>query len=360
MGSIVKVAFLVPYPLRNAPSQRFRVELFLPALEEVGIRYKLQAFIDEKTWKILYKKGYFFSKTWGILKGFIKRAAFVFFTAPFCQYIFVHREASPVGPPFFEWWLAKVLRKKIIYDFDDAIWMANTVTPNPIVDWIRACWKIKYICRWSYKIAGGNDYLCSYARKYNHKVFLIPTSLDTCKKFSQLKQHSGNKPLTIGWTGSHTTMNYLNMIWPILQKLEAKYQFDFLVISNKKPDFFLKSLKFLKWNEQTEIADLLRIDIGIMPVFQDAFSQGKCGFKIIQYMSLGIPAVASPVGVNENIIEHNVNGFLCHNDDEWYEKLSLLLDSWSLRDELGLMGRKKIVETFSLKANEGKFLALFN
>jgi glycosyltransferase involved in cell wall biosynthesis len=360
MHSSVKVFFLVPYPLRNAPSQRFRVELFLPELSKAGIKYKLQSFIDEKTWRILYKKGYFFLKSWGILKGFIKRFVFAFFAAPFYNYIFIHREASPVGPPIFEWWLAKILRKKIIYDFDDAIWMTNTVTPNPFVDWIRACWKIKYICKWSYKVVGGNDYLCSYAKNYNENVLLIPTCIDTCKKFNRIKEHSNGKVLTIGWTGSHTTMNYLTMIWPIIQKLEKKYQFDFLVISNKKPDFPLKSLQFFSWKEDTEVTDLLKIDIGIMPVFRDAFSQGKCGFKIIQYMALGIPALASPVGVNEKIIENNVNGFLCDKDEEWYQKLSMLLDSSHLRNQLGLMGRKKIEENFSLKANSGKFLSLFN
>jgi len=353
----IKVFFLVPYPLRKAPSQRFRVELFLPELERAGVKYKLQCFLDENTWEILYKKGYFLSKTWGVLKGFIRRLGWTFFIAPFYDYIFIHREASPIGPPFVEWWVAKVLRKKIIYDFDDAIWMANTVTPNRFVDWIRACWKIKYLCSWSHQVIGGNEYLCDYARNYNTNVLLIPTSVDTCR--NPVKEHTDNRTPTIGWTGSHTTMNYLKAIFPTIQKLESKYDFTFLVIANKKPDLALRSLQFLPWNEETEIADLLKIDIGVMPMFNDPFSQGKCGFKIIQYMALGIPALASPVGVNSNIIENKVNGFLCNNEKDWHEKLSLVLDSSQLRTELGLMGRKKIEEKFSLKANKHRFLAVF-
>src|SRR5215208_6971898 len=143
------VLFLVPYPLHKAPSQRFRVEFFLPVLKENGIGYKIEPFLDDKTWDVLYKRSSVLKKAWGVLKGFMKRCKVVFFTAHRFDYVFVHREASPVGPPVFEFFVGRILRKKMIYDFDDAIWMSNTVTPNPFIDWIRAFWKIRYICKWS-------------------------------------------------------------------------------------------------------------------------------------------------------------------------------------------------------------------
>src|SRR5215212_6589521 len=127
-----RILFVVPYPLDKAPSQRFRVEQFFPVLDENGIGYTVASFLDDKTWAVLYQQSSFVKKGWGVVKGFLKRFALLFKAAKY-DYVFVHREASPIGPPFFEFFLAKVFRKKLIYDFDDAIWMVNTVTPNPLV-----------------------------------------------------------------------------------------------------------------------------------------------------------------------------------------------------------------------------------
>jgi glycosyltransferase involved in cell wall biosynthesis len=354
-----RILFVIPYPLDKAPSQRFRVEQFFPALEEHHISYIVAPFLDDKTWAVLYQQSGLLKKGWGVLKGFLKRFALLFKATKY-SHVFVHREASPIGPPVFEFLLAKVLRKKLIYDFDDAIWMVNTVTPSPLVDMIRSVWKIRYICKWSYKVVGGNAYLCNYASKYNRNVVLIPTSVDTCKKFASVKTHSNEKKLVIGWTGSHTTMTYLDMIYPVIRKLEEKYDFTFLVISNKAPEAELRSLRFLPWKKDTEIEDLSKIDIGIMPMFRDPFSEGKCGFKIIQYLSMGIPALATPVGVNATIIEEDRNGFLCEDEQEWYQKLSLLLEDADMRQRMGMNGRKKIEEQFSIKANTEAFINLFS
>src|SRR5215831_18488558 len=113
-----KVLFLVPYPLQTAPSQRFRVELFLPELKTAGIQYSIEPFLDKRTGKILYQKGNFFLKAFGLFKGFVRRWWVLFFKLPFYEYIFIHREAAPVGPPVFEWMIVKLFGKKVIYDFD--------------------------------------------------------------------------------------------------------------------------------------------------------------------------------------------------------------------------------------------------
>jgi glycosyltransferase involved in cell wall biosynthesis len=167
------------------------------------------------------------------------------------------------------------------------------------------------------------------------------------------------RPLVIGWTGSHSTMTYLNAIVPVLEKLEKSYDFKFLVISNQPPAFTLKSLVYLPWKEATEIDDLLQMNIGIMPLEPDEWSEGKCGFKLIQYLSLGIPAVASPVGVNNNIIEDGRNGFLCVSPEEWESALVRLLSDRALRTRLGFNGQEKMRHHFSLESNEQNFLSLF-
>lgn len=360
MANKKKILFLVPYPLHRAPSQRFRVEAFFPLLEEHNMEYRVASFINEKTWNVLYNKSSVLQKAWGVMMGFMKRLYTTLFIVPRYDYVFVHREASPVGPPFSEFIAARIFRCRMIYDFDDAIWMSNTVTPNPVVDWVRAFWKVRSVCRWSRTVSGGNEYLCQYARKYNNNVVLMPTVVDTEKRYGVVKQHRQDKKITIGWTGSHTTMTYLSMMYPVLKKLEEKYDFDFLVISNKKPDYDLRSLRYMPWQEGTEIEDLLQVDIGIMPMFQDPFSEGKCGFKIIQYLALGIPALASPVGVNKTILEHGVNGFLCNGEEDWTRYLSMLLEDASLRNRFGEEGRKKIVAQYSIAAVSDRFLGLFN
>jgi glycosyltransferase involved in cell wall biosynthesis len=353
-----KVLFLLPYPLGKAPSQRFRVEAYFSLLDEHDVNYTTHEFLDEEGWSVLYKQGSVFRKVSSVLKGFLRRAKVVLFDASEYAYIFIHREAAPLGPPIFEWFLARVLMKKIIYDFDDAIWIPNTSRENKIAGWIKAFWKIKYICRWSYKVAGGNNYLCDYARSFNDQVVLLPTCVDTEKRYNQVKDQDSGK-VVIGWTGSHSTMKYLDPIVPVLTQMAREFDAETVIISNKEPSFDFHGLRFFKWQESTEIEDLLKFNIGIMPLEEDAWSEGKCGFKLIQYLALGIPAVASAVGVNKNIIEHGHNGFLCFNDKEWIQALRRLIKDTNLRISMGQQGRKKIEREFSIHANEGVFLKLF-
>jgi glycosyltransferase involved in cell wall biosynthesis len=351
-----KVLFIVPYPLRHAPSQRFRVELFLPHLSESHIQYRVVPFLDRETILVLYKKGFLLKKASGILKGYLKRLITLFFQVPFYDYIFIHREAAPLGPPFFEFVTALIFRKKIIYDFDDAIWIPD-LTARWLA-WIKAFWKIKWICKWADKVVAGNEYLCSYAGSYNSNVILIPTCVDTnCCHNSLKDQH--DRPLTIGWTGSHSTLKYLDPLVPLLSSLAKSFSIRVLVICNQPPSFSFEGLEYIKWSEENEISDLLQVNIGIMPLTEDAWSEGKCGFKLIQYLALGIPAVASPVGVNTKIIGKDNSSLLCRTEDEWRTALTCLITNENLRDTIGKAGRKKIVTSFSIQAYEARFLSLF-
>lgn len=298
-------------------------------------------------------------KAYGVFKGFLKRLFHVAFIAPSYDYVFIHREASPIGPPIFEFILSKILRKKIIYDFDDAIWVTNTSHENKLVNWVKAFWKVKHICRWAYKVSAGNDFLCAYARQYNSNVVLMPTCVDTENRHNQIKNQETEK-IVIGWTGSHSTMKYLDEMVPLLKKTVTELGAEVVIISNKEPAFEFGDLQYLPWKEATETEDLLKMNIGIMPLENDAWSEGKCGFKLIQYMSLGVPAVASPVGVNKTIIDEGQNGFLCTNPDEWYTAIRKLANDTELRKEMGKKGREKIVRKYSIQANSGVFLGLFN
>ena len=121
----------------------------------------------------------------------------------------------------------------------------------------------------------------------------------------------------------------------------------------------MKSLRFIRWSEKSEIDDLLQINIGIMPLEEDVWCEGKCGFKLIQYLALGIPAVASPIGVNKHIIRHGQNGYLCDSMAQWKDALVTLLKDATLRSEMGRAGREKMANEYSTASNETNFISLF-
>ncbi|MDH5398960.1 MAG: glycosyltransferase family 4 protein, partial [Cyclobacteriaceae bacterium] len=122
----------------------------------------------------------------------------------------------------------------------------------------------------------------------------------------------------------------------------------------------LNSLRFVPWNKETEVRDLMQIDVGLMPLTDDPWSRGKCGFKALQYMALGIPCLASPVGVNEQIIDHGVNGYLCGNENDWKKHIVSLLKDENLRKRLGQKGREKVIEDYSVDSNSSNFISLFD
>lgn len=351
------IHFIVPYPKGKAPSQRFRFEQYLDYLTENGFEIQFHSFHTDKSWKRLYSEGNTFLKITDLCYNFFRRKLLLFRLIP-AKHIFIHREMAHIGPPVFEWILAKVLRKKYVYDFDDAIWLPNYSETNARFQKLKAYWKVNYCMKWASQITAGNDYLADYARKFNSNVSIIPTTIDT-ENLHNLTTDFEAKKVVIGWTGTHTTMHYLTEIIPIIEELEKTYSFEFRIISNEAPTFKLQSLKYVPWNKSTEIDDLAQLTIGIMPLKEDQWSNGKCGFKALQYMSLGIATIASPVGVNTQIIQDHSNGLLASTLDEWQHALQELLSSAALRKELGLNGKQTVIEKYSVLANREEYLNLF-
>lgn len=277
------------------------------------------------------------------------------------DYLFIHREIVPVGPPVFEWLISHLFKKKMIYDFDDAIWTTDRIKEpwfNKIVKWRR---KVSKICKWSYKVSCGNDFLGDYARQFNKNVVINPTTIDT--EFShnpKLIKKDSSKDIIIGWTGSQSTLRYLNEIEVQLQEIERKYNYvKTLVIANQKPRIDLKRMEYISWEKSNEIVDLSKIDIGIMPLPNDEWTKGKCGFKALQYMAMEIPCIASNVGVNSEIIDHGETGFLATENNDWTELLNKLINDQNLRIQMGRKGRERVVEAYSVVSNTAKFLSLF-
>ncbi len=353
----MRILFLAPYPEFESPSQRFRFEHYLPELTRRGIEFDYRPFTGLSTWRIIFKKGHFMAKAWGVVKGFLRRFLLMFRLGKY-DFVYIHREASPLGPPIFEWMIAKIWRKKIIYDFDDAIWIPAVSANNRIAASLKYFSKVRRICKWAYKVSVGNAFLREFASRYNPSVEVIPTVVDTDSAHNRLQVHDA-KDVCVGWTGSFSTLKYLDMIMPALAELQETMDFNFLVIADKDPKLPLKRYTFVPWNKETEINDLLRMHIGVMPLHENDLAKGKCGFKAIQYMAVGIPPVVSPVGVNSVIVDNGVNGFVCSGMDEWKTSLGRLLTDTGLRREMGAKAREKIVNRYSVTATVEPFIKLF-
>jgi glycosyltransferase involved in cell wall biosynthesis len=354
----VKILFLVPHPLQKSPSQRFRFEQYFAKLDEKGIQYRVQSFLSENNWQVFFESGNVVPKALALINGFAKRIWICFSMIKF-DFVFVHREAAPAGPPIFEWFAARLLKRKLIFDFDDAIWTTDADNQSPFTRFIKWRSKVPRVCSWSYKVSCGNQYLVDFAKQFNSHVVLNPTTIDTARvpKQSPIR---GDQTVTIGWTGSHSTLKYLTFLEPVLQRLEKEFaSVQVIIIANRKPDLALSSMRFIPWSLENEIRDIGLFDIGLMPLPDDEWSKGKCGFKVLQYMSMSIPAVASPVGVNMQLIDHEYSGLLARSESEWYEALKKLIMDKTLRTSIGKRGRDIVETQFSVRSNSDNFLRLF-
>lgn len=351
-----RLHIIAPYPKGEAPSQRFRYEQYLNFFEEDGWEIKYHSFHTMDSWNRLYKPGKFFLKSIDLAWNFFRRW-WLLLRLIGAKHIFMHREMAHIGPPVFEWILVKIFRKKYHYDFDDAIWIPNYSAANAKFQKLKCYWKVPKLIQWANSISAGNAYLVNYALQFNKNVQLIPTTIDTTNLHNQEVNHDSEKTI-IGWTGTHSTMHYLDRIVPILRKLEHEFEFDFLLISNKKPNYELNSLKYIDWTAETEIADLSKIHIGIMPLVHDMWAEGKCGFKALQYMSLGMASIVSPVGVNTTIIQHGKNGLIADSEEDWENAIRTLLKDAQKRKDLGVAARKSIIDHWSVAAWKNQYLRL--
>lgn len=356
----MRILFLYPYPEGLAPSQRFRFEQYVQLLETNGFEIRKQSFWPLWAWNVLYKKGYTFTKVAGFLVGFARRIM-ILRSAFAVDYVFVHRECTPLGPPLIEWILSRVFQRRIIYDFDDSIWLTNTSAENQLVAFIKWHSKVSSICQWSYRVSAGNTHLANYARAYNKNVIINPTTVESARLHTPRAVNRNQGIITLGWTGTHSTLRFLNLLEPVWAELVHRYgsKIRLLVIADRRPSFHWPQVDYKPWSLETEIDDLRQIDIGLMPLTIDPWTEGKCGLKALQYMALAIPAVVSPVGVNTQIIRDRETGMLCNTLDEWKESLSRLIQDSDLRKTIGDAGREHVIKHYSVESNWPNFLSLF-
>ncbi len=351
----MRILFLTPHPTEG-PSSRYRVEQYIPYLENRGIKCCVRPFISSACYKVLYKKRFYFKKGAYFLIGTLKRI-FDLIIAIRSDIIFIHLEAYPFGPPVFEWILA-VFKKKIIYDLDDAIYTRKTGFPNIFLKYLKWPSKAKRIIRMAKYVVTCNEYLADYASKFNKNVAVIHTVVDTDRFMP--KDKPGNSELIIGWIGSHSTAIYLEELNNVFYELSKRYKFTLKIIGAGRNRIESPNINVtnLEWFLKDEVEQLQSFDIGVYPLPKDDWVLGKTGFKTIQYMSIGVPAVVSDIGANKIIIQDGVNGFLAQTQDEWVQKLANLIEDSALRKRVGLAARQTIEEKYSFKLTAPRILKI--
>lgn len=355
----IKVLILCPYPKGAVPGQRFRYEQYLDILKNAHIETVIKPFLSDSAMKVLYEPGHYLLKIWNVVAGFFSRFLLMFHAFDY-DYIFIFREASPLGPPIFEF-LLFLLKRRIIYDYDDAIFIRRKSSVNPLVWMLKWTSKVKYITKHSYKVVVCNRFLLNWASRYNQNTVLIPTTIDPSYHKPLNKKKDIRALPVVGWTGSFSNLSYLEIVRPVLKALQEKYDFEFRVICDVDPGFpELRNYRFVKWRLETEITDLGVFDIGLMPVPEGVWEKGKVGFKGIQYSALEIVPVVSSVGSGHEVVEHGKTGFVVDNtESEWYEALERLLKSPNLIVAFGKAARAKILEEYSVPSQASAYISLF-
>jgi glycosyltransferase involved in cell wall biosynthesis len=261
-------------------------------------------------------------------------------------YCFEH-QAFPYVPAFLERF-AHRLNPNMLLEFDDAIYLTFLHKK-----------KIPRLIRISKHVIVGNNFLNHYALQFNPHVTVIPTVIDT-DRYSPKKDYRRRGKLNIGWVGLAYNLPYVKDLTEVFKKLKHKVDsFQLTVICSKGLGIEGVEVILKQWSYDDEIMDIRSLDIGIMPLADDEWAKGKCGLKVLQYMACGVPVVASPVGVNKEIIRDGENGFLAASEHEWLEKLSLLARDEELRRTLGQKGRETVEKHYSLKLWGPKVVRLY-
>jgi glycosyltransferase involved in cell wall biosynthesis len=355
-----KIQFVAAHRPDRSPSQRYRFEQYVPHWASRGYSVDYAALLSERDDRLFYARGAWLPKAGLLARSWMTRRAHVRRAAR-ADLIFIQREAFMTGSVRFERALARS-GKPVIFDFDDAIWLLDVSEANKRLSWLKDPSKTERIIRMADLVIAGNRFLGDYARQFHPRVEVIPTVVDTGLYAVPSPAPDRTGVVTIGWTGSYTSLTHLRTALPMLLQLQQRFgdRIRFRVISDRDLVVPGLTVENVRWRSASEAVDLAAIDIGIMPMPDDEWSKGKCGFKGLQYMALGKPVVLSAVGVNRTIVQDGVNGFLASRDEEWLGKLALLIEDGDLRKRLGDQARRTVEEHYSVNAWKDRYLGLFD
>lgn len=351
-----KVLLLCPYPEGVAPGQRLKYEQYFSYLRSQGFEITVSPFFSRTAWDVLYQRGRFFSKARAVAAGYLRRLRDLA-RAPFYDGVYVFLHAVPFGGPGFEWVFRRCARR-MIYDIDDLVYLGATSRVNRLASVLKSPRKYSFLMKNADHVITCTPYLDAHVRKFNERTTDISSTIRT-DDYRPVNRYSNERPLVIGWSGSHSTVPYLRILERVLQRLARTDNFTLKVIGTGAFSIEGVKVKPLPWREDTEVQELQEIDIGLYPLPDEEWVLGKSGLKALQYMALGIPTVATAIGANFRVIEHGVSGLLVSSELEWEDSLRRLLRDAGLRRRLGEAARERVVEKYSVTANQPVYLSVF-
>lgn len=347
----MKILYLTKYT-RLAGSSRMRSYQYFPYLEKAGMQVTVKPFFDDAYLKDFYAGKKNIST---VLKSYVKRLGVLFSVFSYDRVV-IEKEIFPFLPALAEWML-KLLGIQYIVDYDDAIFHNYDQSSNPIIKKFLGN-KIANVMRFSGTVVAGNQYLADRAKKAGaRKVEIIPTVIDLERYPLKIREES--EKFVIGWIGTKTTFEkHLLPHRHWILKLQEEEAVEFHIVGITDDINLGKKVKYIPWTEETEVEHIRQFDVGIMPLQDSLWEKGKCSYKIIQYFACGIPALASPVGMNKEVIVEGENGFLVQTEEEWLEKIKYLKTHKEERNRMGQKGRQEVEETFSLQATSKKWVEI--
>ena len=340
------ILIICPFPQDVAAGQRLKYEQYFKHWRKNGYEITVSSFMNQSMWKVVYLKGRYLSKIIGTISGYFYRLCDLFRISKY-DIVYVHMWVTPFGSTLFER-IVRALSKQLIYDIED-----NTITTvssnvNSIIAPLKNPNKNKFLMKIADYVITSSPTLNKYCLDVNNKknCKYISSSIDA-DRFLPVNTYSNNKKVTIGWTGTFSSKEYLDLLRNVLKILRSRCDFKLLIIGNFEYEFPEMDVEVIQWSSESEVKDMQKIDIGIYPLPDNSWVYGKSGLKAIQYMAFGLPTVATNIGTTSKIIEHMKNGLLVNNDKEWVDSLEELIKSPRLRKSLGQNARKTVVDKYS-------------
>ena len=343
---------LASKPAGLAPNQRFRFEQWAPHLaRDHGIDLDLDPFESVRLTEILYRPGHTLEKALLVARDFIRRGKSVERVRSY-DAVVIAREAALIGPAIYERAIAAT-GVPMIFDFDDAIWKHQP--GSSLIARLHFVGKIRTSLRLSAAVSAGNQYLAGYARDFNRNVAIVPTTIEL-NDYPVAPEPDDADGFIVCWTGSTSTLRHFALARGALERVARHTRLIVKVICNEPPAEPIKGaeMQFVPWKADSEAREIGACHAAIMPLPDDEFARGKCGLKALQSMATGRPVVASPVGVNCEMIEHGKNGFLAASDKQFAEILLGLAGDAKVRESVGKAGRQTVEARYS--AEHGAFL----
>ena len=354
---MIRVLFLTRYPVEGA-SSRYRVFQYLKHLEALGVQADVQSFMDTHLYEISLAPGRTGTKIWATLKATTRR---LWALRKWRQYdlLYLQRELLPFGPPCIE---AALKRRGAVlfFDYDDALFIKKASRYNRLATALRSADKTRLLFRLVNCVVAGNNWLRDAAIDVGaERAVTLEVAEDTAR-IPMHAVHSNAAPVTVGWLGSPSTVKYLRLIEPALQRLSQKYP-DVRWEIMGGGDFSMRGVNWElhDWSLDAELAALARYDIGLMPLPQEDWAKGKSGGKARTYMAAGVVPVVAAVGYNLELIRPGETGLLCHDDADWENCIEQLILDASLRNRMALAARADVEARFSLSGQAAQLVSLF-